>query len=469
MAATEDGHDAFRVYTPLAQQLETQPTFPLCEALFAAAALLALLHALAPLLRRGGGSAAPPYRRLVFLAICLLGGAANDVFFMCLPLVDNFWHAQGTLMLDARLPAYIPCVYLAFGYWPCAAAARFAARRPALPPSAQAAAAALAACVFYAAFDLVGQKFLWWTWHDTDAGVRARWLGVPVGSTLWTLVHTFVLARLSLALLGREEAAAPEAAAEGKTTAEATRRRTAATPAKPLTPLRALVSAVVLCTCTTPLMMVAMGLLQLHQLRLTRAPAPPAPGEAERLTVGGWTVVQQPGCPDWPTFGLAVTLAVALLVRGAARGAGGEGRRAFGSATAATVRTAADYAVALGIGAYYAVLVAIMALGRPEDVVSTGVHQQYGPCGVLAADLSGYTRERYLCAARFDEDFRFCPGVPLPADGATWYSLCGTAFGQRHWQYMAAVTTLAVVGTAYFAMLVLSRPAGEENVKAKRL
>ena len=34
---------------------------------------------------------------------------------------------------------------------------------------------------------------------------------------------------------------------------------------------------------------------------------------------------------------------------------------------------------------------------------------------------------------------------------------------------MAAVTTLAVVGTAYFAKLVLSRPAGEENVKAKRL
>ena len=45
--------------------------------------------------------------------------------------------------------------------------------------------------LIYAPFDLTGAKFLWWTWHDTDAAVAVRWLGVPVGSTMWTLIHGF--------------------------------------------------------------------------------------------------------------------------------------------------------------------------------------------------------------------------------------------------------------------------------------
>ena len=27
----------------------------------------------------------------------------------------------------------------------------------------------------------LGAKFLWWTWHDTDAPVNIRLLGAPVG------------------------------------------------------------------------------------------------------------------------------------------------------------------------------------------------------------------------------------------------------------------------------------------------
>jgi hypothetical protein len=47
----------------------------------------------------------------------LIAGTANDLIFMALPLVDNFWQAQTTIMLTPRLPLYIPCVYVCFMYY----------------------------------------------------------------------------------------------------------------------------------------------------------------------------------------------------------------------------------------------------------------------------------------------------------------------------------------------------------------
>ena len=35
-----------------------------------------------------------------------------------------------------------------------------------------------------------GIKFLWWTWHDTDAPIDYRILGVPIGSTVWVITFT---------------------------------------------------------------------------------------------------------------------------------------------------------------------------------------------------------------------------------------------------------------------------------------
>ena len=37
---------------------------------------------------------------------------------------------------------------------------------------------------------LTGIKFLWWTWHDMDAPIDYRILGVPIGSTVWVITFT---------------------------------------------------------------------------------------------------------------------------------------------------------------------------------------------------------------------------------------------------------------------------------------
>ncbi|MCZ7684952.1 MAG: hypothetical protein M5U28_41740 [Sandaracinaceae bacterium] len=152
------------------------PSFLVGELMFITCAVLALVHAY-----RSGRD-----HVLIWIG-ALIAGTANDAIFMALPLVDTFWQAQATIMLTARMPLYIPCVYVCFMYFPTVAV-----RRLRLRPLAQAALTGIVACLFYAPYDIVGAKFLWWTWHDTDATIATRILGAPISSSLWVL--TFVAA-----------------------------------------------------------------------------------------------------------------------------------------------------------------------------------------------------------------------------------------------------------------------------------
>ena len=160
--------------TSPAAQWEVMPAFLVGEYLFYACTILAFVHA-----RRHGRA------HLLAWVAALLAGTANDMLFMALPMVDNFWQAQATIMLTPRLPLYIPCVYVCFMYFPTVAVWRLG-----LPRIAQAALTGLLAELFYAPYDIVGAKFLWWTWHDTDMPIANRLLGVPVGSSMWVI--TFV-------------------------------------------------------------------------------------------------------------------------------------------------------------------------------------------------------------------------------------------------------------------------------------
>lgn len=172
-------HLPWHVFTSPAAKWAEQPSFVVGEYLFYACAALALAHAW----RQG-----PARRRHVAAWLgALIAGTANDMIFMALPLVDNFWQAQATVMITPRLPLYIPCVYVCFMYYPTVAAWRMGLR-----PLARAALSGLAGCLFYLPYDITGAKFLWWTWHDSDAPIAHRILGAPMGSTIWTM--TFVAA-----------------------------------------------------------------------------------------------------------------------------------------------------------------------------------------------------------------------------------------------------------------------------------
>ena len=205
------------------KQWEVMPSFLLGEWLFIAAAVLALVHAASQ-----PGEARR--RHLLVWLGALLAGTGNDAIFMLLPLVNNFWQAQATVMLTPRMPLYIPCVYIWFMYLPTVAVWRLG-----LPRWARAPLSGLAAIVVYAPYDITGAKFLWWTWHDSDGPISKRLLGVPLGSTIWVITFVAAFALLINWAIDREPTV---------------KLRTAAK-ALPLVAL-----------CSTPLMMVQMTVLQ---------------------------------------------------------------------------------------------------------------------------------------------------------------------------------------------------------------
>jgi ABC-type proline/glycine betaine transport system permease subunit len=167
-------------FTPPWEQWANLPSFMIGELFFISAALLSLWHA-----QKNGRT------HLLAWVGAIIAGTSNDLIFMALPLVDNFWQAQAMIMITPRLPLYIPCVYVCFMYLPTVAVWRLK-----LPPLSRAALTGLAAIMLYAPYDIIGAKFLWWTWHDTDVPIAVRLLGVPLGSTIWVITFAATFAAL---------------------------------------------------------------------------------------------------------------------------------------------------------------------------------------------------------------------------------------------------------------------------------
>jgi hypothetical protein len=152
---------------------------------------LALAHACAQPAAGGGRS-----RHLVLFAASFVGGIGGDVIFTWLPLADNFFHAQASVMLYSRLPLYIVTYYVGWLYWPMVVCWQFK-----LPRLAEAGLCALLCLAFYWPWDVVGVKMLWWTWHDSDSAFANRLLNVPLASTEFVLLQCFswaLLLRLGL-------------------------------------------------------------------------------------------------------------------------------------------------------------------------------------------------------------------------------------------------------------------------------
>jgi len=406
---------------PLADMLATQPTMIAGEAAFLLLAAISLLHA-----------CAHGRRHLMAYIGALVGGTANDIFFMVLPFVDNFFHAQGTFMLTPRLPLYIPAVYICFIYLPVVASWRLASRSV----SARCAASALGGTLFYAPYDLTGAKFLWWSWHDTDAAVAARWLGVPIGSTLWTLIHGYCFHRLLHVFVLRHAA-----------------------PLRASTAAFALLGLSLLCT---PCMMLAMAPFQMHQLRLELAPAlrlvqmPGRPWD-ETIADARSVVVQMPGRPDPPALALAVVTMLLTFASGS-RISKDVSTSDAGGADALErepPRRGLDMVLLAAALGTLLTLALAMALGEPANVVSLGLHQEYGACAVPDIDLSGYARTKYLCQAELDEDFHFgCVRQRLPPAQPKWYTICGKQHS-NYGLYAGVTATLCALSGAMLTWMLL--------------
>ncbi|CAE7194784.1 unnamed protein product [Symbiodinium sp. CCMP2592] len=208
-------------------------------------------------------------------------------------------------------------------------------------PIAEASLAGLLAALLYAPYDMCGAKFLWWTWHDTDPGVALRWFGVPGGSTAWTLTFTFCF---SLLLRWGSDAG--------------------------WGPLRSLA----LACWSTPLMLVVLNV----------------------FTVLGWDRIGMPG--PQTVLSTALFFSALCLWKPALK---------VWPQRSATLHLCAPehWSVHFAIVGYFFALILIGLAFSPENQVSTGVHQEFGPCDATDIDLLGLARKRYICRERFPQDY----------------------------------------------------------------
>ncbi|KFD51610.1 hypothetical protein D918_08705 [Trichuris suis] len=90
---------------------------------------------------------------------------------------------------------------------------------------------------------------------------------------------------------------------------------------------------------------------------------------------------------------------------------------------------------------------------RPEEIVSTGLHQPIGRCGTRIATpamlLSGFEMERFMCP-RLVESYEFdfhCTRAPSEHKPIEWYTICGKAF-EKHAEFVLVLLWIMTAVTA---------------------
>jgi hypothetical protein len=236
-----------------------------------------------------------------------------------------------------------------------------------LPPLSRATLTGLCASVYYGPYDIIGAKYLWWTWHDTDPPIAQRILGAPIGSTMWIILFTASFSFLLNRVLDRR----PE---KGRGVSTATF-------------LKALATVAAFSSLTMVLQFTA-----LQQL--------------------------DGGVPGRRGFLAAIALYGAIAVAGWHRAVPSPRRKEDAILNGAVIL-------------YFVTLFVTGAAFDPATHRSASIHQTYGPCHVPATDITGHTRYKFLCAKDFDEDFTFACVDGLPAAGTDWYTVCGRPHQSR--------------------------------------
>lgn len=403
-----------------AEQYARMPTFVICEYTMHVMAVAALVHA------RFNGA-----MDLWFAAwIC---GTANDVFFMFLPFCDNFWQAQATIMLTPRLPLYIVSMYIVMMYYSSTGARRFGFACP----IAEAMMAALLMALLYSVYDINGARFVWWTWHDSDAAIYERLGGAPVGSTMWILTYS-CLFNMLLRWCG-QAGSASRFLGTGKAAAvmDNCQKKMRNGPTAQVI--------LFVCTACTPLFMILLGLCSVSSLDIV-------------------------GKPGTRTLVFTCFLFIGVVLK----------RGLFGEKNWQTRHTHGDTFVGALLCFYFGLHFWMMVAFDPTTHVSTGVHQKWsGVCRNRTTDIMGFQRQDILCgdmgpmnASRGDFVWGRACGIQwadsvIPSGNHVieWYTVCGVASEPE----LARCSVLTIFGVVLYGRAFLLDPAPAEKKNKKLL
>jgi len=141
-----------------------EPTFLLCELELYMLAILSYMHAW----RHGGR-----YHWLWWTTV--LHGFTVELVSYWYEDIDNFWHAQSTLMwFGMREPLHIICLYPGYVY-----PAAVVVSRLNIMENMEPFAVGLLEALIDVPYDVMGIRLLWWSWHDTDSNIYDRSYAVP--------------------------------------------------------------------------------------------------------------------------------------------------------------------------------------------------------------------------------------------------------------------------------------------------
>ncbi|XP_049812477.1 uncharacterized protein LOC126259609 [Schistocerca nitens] len=356
---------------------------------------------------RNGGRL--PY---VWLAAALHGLVVEAMSYN-LEDVDNFWHAQAlVIFLGRRLPLHIILLYPVFIYNAVVAVSHMNLHRWAEPF-----AAGLLVILIDIPYDIVSVKFIHWSWHDTDPNIADRHYWVPWNSYYF---HATFAASFCFWITAWRDARW-KAGSFLQEIKNCTLAALLGTPGgvllflplyHPLHDIAKIHSEVTFFIIFT----VFLAIIWTSE----RSPKPQMQGTDCR-----WN-----------------KLILAHLV------------------------------------AHYSLFLGIVLFGHPENEISTGFHERVGPCDETVPVQTAFglvlQKKRYLCASNYDEayfDFHCLPGGKLPANGVSWYTICGNHFTNRT-EYIAIIMTICfLAATVFWNIYIRStsfKRSGNHNLKSKQ-
>jgi len=431
----------WKVWNPPQEVWKTMPTFVLAEWGYRTTTLIALVHAW----KTGR------FKSWMAAWVC---GTANDIFFMFMPFCDNFWQAQGSVMITPRLPLYIVEMYATIMYYAPVAASLFA-RQKGLNPVAQACVTGILAHLLYGVYDINGPRYLWWTWHDGDPAISERQANAPLGSSLWILTYCSLQSFLNSWILRAKGARRLGVVAPTDYDLSATSalknvlgilpafakglEKPGMTAAGLLDKLQVFLGKssdttqiLFRALVCTPLFMTLMGILQVVSL--------------DKL-----------GIPGQRTYRL--TLAVMAAVIGVSLS---KGRGPAASLPASYKPINRLFLAAILM--HFALHTLVNWLGRPEHHASTGIHEKIDPKPPVVNDIMGWEREEELpitgphINSQSDFSFNPEPGIDPPVDAVPaaekgpashWYTVYGKYHADRGFELSLGCLFAALGSAAY--------------------
>ncbi|XP_050425242.1 uncharacterized protein LOC126836139 [Adelges cooleyi] len=351
---------------------ENQPTYFVVQILFFVGAIVSLTHAF---IHKG--------RRPILWVCILCHGLVIECVSYGVPEIDNFWHSQAPIMfLNQRLPVHIILVYPVFYYTAIAIACRRNTTKIGLMLSV-----GLNVLAIDLPYDIMGIKFIHWTWHDTDPNIRDRTFWVP-----WTSYYFHLTFSASFVFwFFNKEADLDEPTTITKETKTFLKSTFLSFPSGVL--------------CFSVLY---------HPLH-------------DSFHVSSQSIVLL----LLALYGITIKITDSFK---------------YGKKPKKNDKLLIIHVYLI---IYYTIFLLLALVGKPEDEISNGIHEEIGPCNItVAAYGTDMTKRKYLCIQDYNEDFDFHCVKEIPAFSKI-YTICGTAFENRA-EYVIIISTVTMVAFIQF-------------------